>query len=52
MTKKELQLVLKVLNNIKNPDTYVIEAKHNVEKDIVRYERMRGQLMDNYEVPW
>ena len=46
MTKKEFQLLLKVLEKIKNPDTYVSECKHNVERELDRFERMKGQLRD------
>lgn len=54
MTKKEYQLLLKVLEKIKNPDTYVIECKHNVERELMRFERMKGQLkeMGDYDIPW
>jgi hypothetical protein len=54
MTKKELKLVEKVLEKIMNPDSYVIEALHNVKKDILRYDRMKNQLkeMSAYEYPW
>ena len=54
MTKKELKLVEKVLEKIMNPDSYVFEALHNVKKDILRYDRMKGQLRDmgEYEYPW
>lgn len=52
MTKKELQSILKVLKHIKNPDGFVKEALYNVERDINRYENMKGQLhdyeLDNY----
>lgn len=49
MTKKECKLILKVLEHIKNPDTYVKEAILNIKRDIERYDRMKGQLLDQYE---
>lgn len=54
MTKKEFKLILKVLHKIKNPDTYVMECIHNVERDILRYDRMKGQLkeMVDYDYPY
>jgi hypothetical protein len=54
MTRKELNIVLKVLEKIKNPDTYVTEAIYNVKKDLMRYDRRQGQLreMNEYDYPW
>jgi hypothetical protein len=54
MTKKELELLLKVLEKIKNPDTYVMECIHNVKGDLLVYERRKGQLREMAELdyPW
>jgi hypothetical protein len=55
MTKKELDTVLKVLEKIKNPDSYVLEAVYIIKKNIERYNKMRGQLRDQwngYEYPY
>lgn len=54
MTKKELLLLLKVLEKIRNPDSYVIECIHNVKGDILVYERRKGQLreMADFDYPW
>lgn len=54
MTRKEYELMLKVLEKIKNPDTYVTECIHNVKKELLRYDRRRGQLreMAEYDYPW
>lgn len=49
MTKKELQLVLKILERIKEPDGHVQEAIHSVKKNIAVFESKRGQLRDMYE---
>lgn len=54
MRKKDLELLVKVLKKIKNPDTYVMECIHNVERDILLYERRKGQLreMADFDYPW
>ncbi len=54
MTRKELQTVLKVLEKIKNPDSWVQECIHTIKRDIERYNKRRGQLreMNDYEIPW
>lgn len=54
MTRKEFELLLKVIKKIKNPDTYVMECVHNLEREILRFERMKGQLrqMSDFEYPW
>lgn len=54
MTRKELDLLLKVLQKIKNPDTYVIECIHNVKGDLLVYDRRKGQLheMADFEIPF
>ncbi len=54
MTKKEYELILRVLKKIKNPDTYVMETIHNVERDLLRFDRMKGQLreMSDYDYPY
>lgn len=51
MTKKQLILLKKVLEKIKNPDTYVTECLHNVDRNLLIYERCKGQLreMSDYE---
>jgi hypothetical protein len=56
MNRKELNVVLKVLEKIKNKDTYVIEAIHNVRRDLVRYDKQAKVNRENnkqgYEIPW
>lgn len=54
MTKKEFETLLKVLEKIKNPDSYVMECIHLVKRDIERYNKRKGQLseMNEYEYPW
>jgi len=54
MTKKDLELILKVLDKIKNPDTYVIECQHIIKRNIEIYNQRKGQLreMHDYEYPW
>lgn len=49
MTKKELHLILKILERIKEPDSHIEEAIHSVKKNIAVFESMRGQLKDQYE---
>ena len=54
MKKKEFELLLRVLEKIKNPDTYVIECIHNVKRDLIRFERRKGQLreMADFDYPF
>lgn len=54
MTKKEFELLLKVMKKIKNPDTYVIECIHNLEREILRFDRRKGQLrqMTDFYIPY
>lgn len=56
MNRKELELVIKVLKKIKNPDTWVIEALHNCERDIARFDKMakenRKGYDEGYDFPW
>ena len=53
MTKKNLNLVLKVLEKIINKDSYALEAIHTVKRDLMIYERRKGNLknMNDYEIP-
>ena len=54
MTKKEFELMLKVMQKIRNPDTYVTECIHNLKREMLRFERMKGQLrkMADFDIPW
>lgn len=49
MTRQELQLVLSVLNKIKNPDGSVRESITLVEKDLARREDQRKNFQ-HYEI--
>lgn len=47
MTRKELEQVIAVLNNIKNRDSFVKEAICNVERDLVRREQQSKKQVEN-----
>ena len=49
MTRKEFQTILKVLEHIKNPNAYVREAILLVQRDIERYNKTKGQLLERWE---
>jgi hypothetical protein len=55
MTRKELETVLKVLSRIKDKDAHVGEAILIINKNIERYNKMKGQLKEQYDIdrgPW
>ena len=54
MTRKELNTVLKVLEKIKNPDSYVMESIHITKKNLAMYDSRKGRLREQveYDYPW
>ena len=54
MTRKDVNKVLLVLEKIKNPDSYVIEAIHTCKKEIAMFDSRKGQLSGpvEYDYPW
>jgi hypothetical protein len=49
MKKADLLKVKKILDRIKDPDSYVVEAKAIVDKDVAIYDSRKGQMRENYE---
>lgn len=52
MNRLELEKLLRILDKIKNPDSYVIECKHTIRRDLERFNQRKGQLRETYEIDW
>ncbi len=49
MTRKEAEVVLKVLQRIKQQDDHVLLAVIIVKKQLKQFDDRRGQLRDQYD---